>query len=57
MQKSGKIMLESIPKEGVKKVPTGQGFFYTNFDVCRPKEGVTLEKKILKKEPDTDMKK
>lgn len=50
-------MLKSIPKEGVKKVPTGQGFFYTNFDVCRPKKGVTLEKKILKREPDTDMKK
>lgn len=29
-------MLESILKEGVKKIPTGQGFFYTNFDVCRP---------------------
>ena len=57
VQKSGKIILESILKIGEKEVPASQGFLHTNFGVCRPKEGVTPKRKILKREPNTNMKK
>ena len=50
-------MLESVPKIGEKKVSAGQNFFHTNHGVCRPKKGITLERKILKRESNTDMKK
>ena len=57
MQKSGKIMLESVSKIGMKEVPIGRGSSQTNSSVCRPKEEVTPERKILKRESDTDIKK
>lgn len=47
MQKSGKIMLESVPKKGMKEIPTGRGSPHTNSDICRPKEGVTPRRRIL----------
>ena len=57
VQKSGKIISESISKIGEKEVLTGRGSSHTNSGVCRPKEEIIPERKILKTEPDTNMKK
>ena len=50
VRESGRIVLPSSPKENSKKVSTVQNIFYTNFDVTKPKKGVTSGMKILEKE-------
>lgn len=55
VQESARIMLDSSPKENLKKISADRVALRTNSGVCGPKEGVTPGRKILKREADINV--